>query len=348
MRERGYSEQFAEQIYSQIKGFADYGFPESHSASFALLAYVSSWLKCHYPAAFTCALLNSQPMGFYAASQLVQDLQRHGVTVLPVDVNHSERDCSLVFAAGDAPALRLGLCLVKGLSAEGVRRICEARQAGPFRCVQTLVERTGIERGDRESLAAADALRGLASDRHRAFWDVAGYEEKLPLFAAAAVTESGTAAWPDAGAQVALLLPRPSESQDIIADYNSVGLTLRRHPLALFREHLHSFQVRTADSLALLPNGARVKVAGIVTSRQRPQTASGVTFVTLEDETGFLNLVVWPAISARQPRMVREARLLGVAGTVQISEGVVHVIASELVDLSSWLAQMSVRSRDFC
>jgi len=348
MRERGYSEQFAQQIYSQIKGFADYGFPESHSASFALLAYVSSWLKCHYPAAFTCALLNSQPMGFYAASQLVQDVQRHGVTVLPVDVNHSALDCTLVFAGGDgdAPALQLGLCLVKGLSAEGARRLSEAREWGPFRCVQTLVERTGIDRGDRESLAAADALRGLASDRHRAFWDVAGYEEKLPLFAAAAVEPE--AAWPGAGAQVALLLPKPSESQDIIADYNSVGLTLRRHPLALFREHLQGFQVRTADSLALLSNGARVKVAGIVTSRQRPQTASGVTFVTLEDETGFLNLVVWPALSARQPRMVREARLLGVAGTLQISEGVVHVIASELVDLSGWLAQMSLRSRDFC
>ena len=348
MRERGYSEQFAQQIYSQIKGFADYGFPESHSASFALLAYVSSWLKCHYPAAFTCALLNSQPMGFYAASQLVQDVQRHGVTVLPVDVNHSALDCTLVFAGGDgdAPALQLGLCLVKGLSAEGARRLSEAREGGPFRCVQTLVERTGIDRGDRESLAAADALRGLASDRHRAFWDVAGYEEKLPLFAAAAVEPE--AAWPGAGAQVALLLPKPSESQDIIADYNSVGLTLRRHPLALFREHLQGFQVRTADSLALLSNGAQVKVAGIVTSRQRPQTASGVTFVTLEDETGFLNLVVWPALSARQPRMVREARLLGVAGTLQISEGVVHVIASELVDLSGWLAQMSLRSRDFC
>ena len=287
-------------------------------------------------------------MGFYAASQLVQDVQRHGVTVLPVDVNHSAQECTLVFAggAGDAPALQLGLCLVKGLSAEGARRLSEAREGGPFRCVQTLVERTGIDRGDRESLAAADALRGLASDRHRAFWDVAGYEEKLPLLAAAAVAPE--AAWPGAGAQVALLLPKPSESQDIIADYNSVGLTLRRHPLALFREHLQGFRVRTADSLAQLSNGARVKVAGIVTSRQRPQTASGVTFVTLEDETGFLNLVVWPALSARQPRMVREARLLGVAGTLQISEGVVHVIASELVDLSGWLAQMSVRSRDFC
>jgi len=346
MRERGYSAGFAEQIYSQIKGFADYGFPESHSASFALLAYVSSWLKCHYPAAFTCALLNSQPMGFYAPSQLVQDAQRHGVDVLPVDVNHSEWDCTLVFTPGreHAPALRLGLCLVKGLSAAGARRLCEARQAGPFRCVQTLIERTGIDAADRESLAAADALRALAGHRHRAFWDVAGHEAPLPLFAA---STAGQADWP-APPPVALLLPAPSESQEVIADYNSVGLTLRRHPLALLRPHLQQYRVAPAASLVERGHGARVKVAGIVTSRQRPQTASGVTFVTLEDETGFVNLVIWPAVTARQPRLVREARLLGVAGTLQISEDVVHVIAAELVDLSSWLAQMSLRSRDFC
>jgi error-prone DNA polymerase len=344
MRERGYSDAFAEQIYSQIKGFADYGFPESHSASFALLAYVSSWLKCHYPAAFTCALLNSQPMGFYAPSQLVQDVQRHGVSVLPVDVNHSEWDCTLVFTPGQAhaPALRLGLCLVKGLSLAGAHRLCEARQAGPFRCVQTLIERTGIDAADRESLAAADALRTLAGHRHRAFWDVAGHEPPLPLFAT-----SGQTDWP-APPAVALLLPAPSESQEVIADYNSVGLTLRRHPLALLRAHLQQYHVVPAASLMKHGHGARVKVTGIVTSRQRPQTASGVTFVTLEDETGFVNVVIWPAVTARQPRLVREASLLGVAGTLQISEDVVHVIAADLVDLSAWLAQMSLRSRDFC
>ena len=339
MRERGYSEQFSSQIYSQIKGFADYGFPESHSASFALLAYVSSWLKCHHPAAFTCALLNSQPMGFYAPAQLVQDAVRHGVLVLPVDVNSSDWDCVLVYEAETAPAIRLGLRQVKGLSRAGGQQLCEARQAGPYRSVQSLVERSGINARDRESLAAADALRPLSKDRYRAFWDVAGYEEKLPLF------ETGQD-WPEA-AQLPIMLPKPSEAQNIMADYNSTGLTLRRHPMALLRDHLRAYHVRPAQELAQLRDGLGVKVAGVVTSRQRPQTASGVTFMTLEDESGFLNVVVWPSVAAQSPLVVREASLLGVSGRVQISEGVVHIIAHTLVDLSHWLSAMTLRSRDF-
>ncbi len=339
MRERGYSEQFSAQIYSQIKGFADYGFPESHSASFALLAYVSSWLKHHHPAAFTCALLNSQPMGFYAPAQLVQDAVRHGVLVLPVDVNSSAWDCTLVYEAEAAPAIRLGLRQVKGLSRVGGQQLCHARHAGPYRSVQSLVERSGINARDRESLAAADALRPLSQDRYRAFWDVAGYEEKLPLF-------EGGQDWPEA-VQLPIMLPKPSEAQNIMADYNSTGLTLRRHPMALLREHLRSYHVRPAQELATLRDGCGVKVAGIVTSRQRPQTASGVTFMTLEDESGFLNVVVWPAIAAQAPLVVREASLLGVSGRVQISEGVVHIIAHTLVDLSHWLSAMTLRSRDF-
>lgn len=339
MRERGYSEQFSSQIYSQIKGFADYGFPESHSASFALLAYVSSWLKCYHPAAFTCALLNSQPMGFYAPAQLVQDAIRHGVPVLPIDVNSSNWDCALVYEAEAVPAIRLGLRQVKGLSRVGGQQLCEARQAGPYRSVQSLVERSGISARDRESLAAADALRPLSQDRYRAFWDVAGYEEKLPLF------ETGQD-WPEA-APLPIMLPRPSEAQNIMADYNSTGLTLRRHPMALLRDHLRAYHVRPAHELTQLRDGLGVKVAGVVTSRQRPQTASGVTFMTLEDESGFLNVVVWPAVAAQWPLVVREASLLGVSGRVQISEGVVHIIAHTLVDLSHWLSAMTLRSRDF-
>ena len=341
MRERGYSEEFSAQIYSQIKGFADYGFPESHSASFALLAYVSSWLKCHHPAAFTCALLNSQPMGFYAPAQLVQDASRHGVPVLPVDVNESEWDCTLVYEgqAEAAPAIRLGLRQVKGLSRVGAQQLCHARKTGHYRCVQSLVERSGINARDRESLAAADALRPLSQDRYRAFWDVAGYEEKLPLFE---VEQD----WPEP-VQLPIMLPKPSEAQNIMADYNSTGLTLRRHPVALLRQHLQAYHVLPAQELAALNDGAGIKVAGIVTSRQRPQTASGVTFMTLEDESGFLNVVVWPAVAARVPQIVREASLLGVSGRVQISEGVVHIIAHTLVDLSHWLSAMTLRSRDF-
>ncbi len=366
MTERGYSEAFALQIYSQIKGFGEYGFPESHSASFALLAYVSSWLKYHHPAAFTCALLNSHPMGFYAPAQLVQDAQRHGVMVLPVAVNHSAVDCTLerVPDSSCQPSLqqeprlgfrlgvRLGLRLVKGLSLEGAQRVHQARRLGPFRTVAELVERCALNSKDREALAAADALQELASDRHRAFWEVAGYEQKLPLFAAseAAAQESGD--WPQVGADeqavVEIMLPRPTEAQDIIADYVSTGLTLRRHPLALLRPHLQRYRVVTAVQLPQLIDGTLVKVAGIVTSRQRPQTASGVTFMTLEDESGFLNVVVWSTVSERHRLTVREASLLGVSGRVQISEGVIHVLAGELVDLSPWLAALELRSRDFC
>ena len=342
MLERGYSEQFALQIYNQIKGFADYGFPESHSASFALLAYVSAWLKYYHPAAFTCALLNSQPMGFYGPSQLVQDVRRHGVEVLPVDVNRSDWDCTLVYSdvPGSAPRLRLGLRLVKGLSEAGAMQLCAARRAGDFATVQALIMRSGIHERDRESLAAADALRSLSHDRHQAFWAVAGYEAPLPLCA-------GAADWPDP-VSTPVLLPKPSEGQDIMADYNSVGLSLRRHPLALFREHLHAHQVCAATVLSELDNGRRVKVAGIVTARQRPQTASGVTFMTLEDESGFLNVIVWPAVAEAHESAVYEARLLGVAGHVQTGDGVTHVIASNLTDLSHWLADMALPSRDFC
>ena len=343
MRERGYEDSFAQQIYSQIKGFADYGFPESHSASFALLAYVSSWLKCYHPAAFVCALLNSQPMGFYGPAQLVQDARRHGVTVLPVDVNHSEWDSSLLYPVrgSSVPVLRLGLRLVKGLSFVGGQRICEARRTGAFVSVQSLVARSAINRADRESLAAADAFKALATDRYRAFWDVAGYEEKLPLFA-------DQEQWPQADERLPIMLPKPSEGQNIIADYNSTGLTLRRHPLALLREHLQSYFVVTAQQLLAIGDGERIKVAGIVTSRQRPQTASGVTFMTLEDETGFLNVVVWPTVAAKNPHIVRDASMLGVSGSLQISEGVVHVIANHLVDLSHFISAMTLRSRDFC
>ncbi len=362
MTGRGYSEGFALQIYSQIKGFGEYGFPESHSASFALLAYVSSWLKYHHPAAFTCALLNSHPMGFYAPSQLVQDAQRHGITVLPVTVNHSAVDCTLESAPDTScesglrqerqQELRLGLRLVKGLSLDGAQRVCVARRQGVFRTVAELIERCALNSKDREALAAADALQGLASDRHRAFWEVAGYEKSLPLFAVPDVAGQGPDDWPQAGADkqafVEIMLPRPTEAQDIIADYVSTGLTLRRHPLALLRSHLQRYRVVTAAQLPQLADGALVKVAGIVTSRQRPQTASGVTFMTLEDESGFVNVVVWSTVSERHRLTVREALLLGVSGRVQMSEGVIHVLAGELVDLSSWLSALELKSRDFC
>ncbi len=342
MRERGYSEGFALQIYNQIKGFGDYGFPESHSASFALLAYVSSWLKCHYPAAFTCALLNSQPMGFYAPAQLVQDLRRHQVAVLPVDVNISEVDCSLELVDGEL-GVRLGLCMVAGLSLQVADTIVAQRKQAVFQSSNDFMARTGVGKRDSEALAAADALSSLAGDRYRAFWQVGVYQPALPM-AAGSGQESGAES---VGQTLDLLLPKPDEGQNIIADYLSTGLTLRRHPLALLRQHLDSYKVASAETLLAAGGDYFVKVVGVTTCRQRPQTAAGVTFLTLEDETGFINVVVWPTIAEKYRYAVNHGMLIGVVGTLQKSEGVTHVIARELADLSNWLEDMQLRSRNF-
>ncbi len=351
MGARGYSEDFALRIYSQIKGFGDYGFPESHSASFALLAYVSSWLKCHHPAAFCCALLNSQPMGFYLPAQLVQDAVRHGVVVLSIDVNESYCDSTLEFKKGmpEKPVLRLGFSLVKGLSAAGAESICLARSSGRFTSVQDLLTRAALNKKDSESLAAADGLNTLAGDRHRAFWMVAGADKPLSFSESHSGSETGrqslTLEQSDFGVDV--LLPVPSEANNIMADYASTGLTLRRHPVALLRPHLDLYHVKSANSLQSIQSEGFIKAVGIVTSRQRPQTAAGVTFLTLEDESGFVNVVVWPSLGEKQRPIVRRAVLIGVVGHVQKSDGVVHLIARELVDLSQWLGAMNLSSRDF-
>jgi error-prone DNA polymerase len=338
MLARGYDGSFAEQIFEQIKGFGDYGFPESHSASFALLAYVSAWLKCHYPAEFLCALLNSQPMGFYAPAQLVQDARCHGVTVLPVDVLFSDHDCTVT----PGQHVRLGLRMVAGLTQAAAERILQAREQTVFTDVADLVRRAALNHRDRDSLAAADALQTLVSERHQAFWTASAVQALPPLFASVpdsfdAVSQDGTS----------LMLPRSTEAQNIIADYNQLGLTLRRHPMSLWRAHLQGYQVVTASELAELADRSAIKVAGLVTCRQRPQTASGVTFMTLEDESGFINVVIWPSLMKDYYRTVHEAGLLGVSGYLQQSDGVTHVIARVLVDLSHWLGQMKVQSRDF-
>lgn len=336
MRERGYSETFARQIFNQIKGFGEYGFPESHAASFALLVYVSCWLKHHTPAAFTCALLNSQPMGFYSASQLVQDLKRHGVEVRNVDVNASDWDSSLERSAEGEAALRLGLRQVKGLSEEGGRQIEALRAAGGrFESVQRLVERTGINRHDLDALAAAGAFRGLAGHRHKARWTVAGVEEPMAMFTSMERYE----ALP--------MLRRPTEGEDIVADYRSLGLTLERHPMALLRKQFDQRQYVTAATLPALESGKVLRVAGLVITKQRPGTASGVTFVTLEDETGQMNLIVWKRVAEEQRSALLNARLMGVVGELQIEGKVIHVIAKRLLDLSDRLGELSVRSRDF-
>ncbi len=397
MRDRGYAEQFARQIYKQILGFGEYGFPESHSASFALLVYVSSWLKCYEPAAFTCALLNSQPMGFYSPSQLTQDLRRHGGVILPADVCISEVECTLeqhicgdndsfmgaitssafpqnppsssprkrgsilrpskdqwipAFAGmtdttgpssrtsepnptAKAPALRLGLCMVKGLSEVSGKRVIAARATHPFTDVDDLARRANLNRHDMEALAAAGALSELSGHRRNALWDVSGVERMPPLLADASIDDAPPT------------LIAPTEGEDIVADFAHLGLTLGRHPLALLRERLQAQHMLTAADLRNLPHGRITRVTGLVTGRQRPGTASGVTFVTLEDETGMINVIVWRDLAERQRKELLRSNLLTVYGTLERAGEVVHLIAGRLRDQSALLGKLTTRSRDF-
>ncbi len=335
MHERGYSRVFAQQIFKQIQGFGEYGFPESHAASFALLVYVSSWLKCHHPAAFVCALLNSQPMGFYSASQLVQDVRRHGVEVRKADVMCSDWDCSLEKDNSSRAVLRLGLRLVKGLAEEAGKQVVARREDRPYQDIQEMVERTGLNRKELGALAAAGALEILEGHRHRARWAVAGVEKPMPLYPSL----SGSEAVP--------MLRRPSEGQNIVADYKSLGLSLERHPMALLRERFVGQRYVTADMLRNLQNRSRVKVAGLVITRQRPGTASGVTFVTLEDETGYINLVVWKKTADAQRKVLLGSRLMGVEGELQVEDNVIHVISHKMTDHSILLGSLLAESRDF-
>lgn len=337
----GYPESFALAICKQIEGFGEYGFPESHAASFAKLVYVSSWLKCHHPAAFLCALLNSQPMGFYSPSQLVQDACRHGVEVLPVDVTVSRWESTLEPAAGagDAhPRVRLGLSRVKGMREAAALRIEDACAQRPFDSVEDLVLRAALDRHDIDVLAASDALAPLAGHRRQARWQaraVAAHAAHRDLLYQAPPPEA------------ALALPAPRLGEDVAADYASLGLSLKSHPLALLRPRLAAMRFATASQLARCGNGRRVRACGIVTVRQRPSTASGTIFATIEDETGSINLILWPDLVERQRKEVLGATLLGVVGTWQRQGDIQHLVAKELVDLSPMLGRLMVGSRDF-
>jgi error-prone DNA polymerase len=345
MKARGYEEEFAQRVYKQMLGFGEYGFPEAHAASFALLAYDSGWLKYHEPAAFTAALLNSQPMGFYAPAQLVRDARAHGVEVRPVDVCVSVWDCTLERREEDAqPALRLGLRLVKALSRNGADRLIEARRRLAFDGVQDLAARAALDRGDLEALAAAGAFAALSGNRHLAFWEVAGTERPLPLEGEPRQNRPERV-W--TAAEPTPLLRTPTEGERIVADYASIGLTLGRHPLALLRESLQSRHLLSARDLDAMAHGKPVRTAGIVLMRQRPGTASGVTFLTMEDETGQVNIIVWERIGDEFRRPLLESRLLEVHGELQRQEGVMHVVARRLIDRSALLGELITRSRDF-
>ncbi|VVM73752.1 Error-prone DNA polymerase [Pseudomonas fluorescens] len=336
MKKNGYTPEFSAQIFEQIKGFGSYGFPESHAASFALLTYASCWLKCHEPAAFACALINSWPMGFYSPDQILQDARRHHLQIRPVDVRASDWDCSLEPIIGAQPAIRLGLRMIKGFREDDARRIEVARAKGAFIDIADLGERARLDARAQEQLADAGALRGLAGDRHRARWEVAGVQKQLGLFAGLPSQDEDRVS-----------LPKPTVGEDLLADYNSVGTTLGPHPLALLRGELKARRCRSSKELLAIENGRPVSVAGLVTGRQRPGTASGVTFVTLEDEFGNVNVVVWRDLAERQRQVLVGSQLLKVDGRWEQQGEVRHLIAGRLSDLSPLLDGISIRSRDF-
>ncbi|GAB2854488.1 error-prone DNA polymerase [Pseudoduganella ginsengisoli] len=337
MMERQYPAEFADAICNQIRGFGEYGFPESHAASFALLTYFSSWIKCHEPAAFLCALLNSQPMGFYGPSQLVQDARRHGVVVRPVDITCSNWDSSLEEVDGPRgqPAVRLGLSLLRGMRPDSAERIEVARIVRPFASVADLARRAGLDRHDLQVLAAGNALRPLAGNRRQALWDAAGAVPDKDLLRPTVPQE-----------ETPQLAP-PSEGDEILHDYRSQGLTLDRHPLALLRPQLLAKRFLPASTLNTFEQGWPARGCGIVTVRQRPGTAKGVLFITIEDETGNVNVIVWPTLVEQQRREVLNASLLGVYGVWQREGKVCHLVAKRLVDLSHLLGRLKTGSRDF-
>lgn len=332
MVRNGLGEKFAEDIYKMVLGFGSYGFPESHAASFALLAYASSWLKCHEPAAFIAGLINSQPMGFYAPAQLVQEARRSGVNVLPVDVMRSDWDCTL----DDRNTLRLGLRCISGFSEKVALRIEQARRDAPFLDLDDLVDRAMLDARDRRLLADGDALHTLVGHRHRARWSALGAERLPGMLSGHAAKEPQLD-----------LLRAPHETRDIFDDYASTGLSLRRHPVALLRERLDTIRVKRASDLDQMADGQRIRVAGLVINRQRPQTAKGTVFMTLEDETGSHNLIVWNSVMETQRLDALRASFLIVSGELQKQQGVTHIVVHRFYDRSHWLGGLATSSRDF-
>jgi error-prone DNA polymerase len=334
MTRKGYSLEFAQGVFEQIKGFSSYGFPESHAASFALLVYASAWIKCHHPAAFLVALLNSQPMGFYSPSQLVQDAKRHGVVVRPVDVLYSHVDCTLEDVAR-TPAVRLGLHMVNGLGGPAAQRIVQAQAKQPLRSAEDLADRAGLDQADMKQLAAADALVSLSGHRRQQVWEAAALHKMPALLQGAPVNEA------------VLALPCAHEGEEVVWDYASLGLTLRSHPLALLRPMLEKRRYLCARQLQDLPHGRLVRYCGIVTIRQQPATASGVTFVSLEDETGVVQAIVWRKLRDRQRSALVHSRLLAINGAWQREGEVCNLVAGHLEDLTHLLGQLATQSRDF-
>ena len=341
MLARGYSLDFAQRLFKQIQGFGVYGFPESHSASFALLAYVSAWLKCHYPAAYCCALLNSQPMGFYSPSQLIQDVKRHDVEVYPIDVLYSDWDHRLEAGAAQnsqQPAIRLGLRLIKGFSRVVAERIVAVRTQVIPQSLTQLAHAAQLSQAHLSLLSSAGTLGSLSNNRRQAHWDALAVNDLRPLLIAGQSDTPLDAV--DGGAKHSVILAAPSEVEIIGADYSATGVSLGRHPMAILRERIELIQrCKRQSDLASMGHKRFIRVAGLVTGRQRPGTASGVIFLTLEDETGNINVVVWTSVQERCREALLKGRLLVVKGVLETDGSVVHVIAQELIDCSEWLLQ---------
>jgi len=346
MVERGYEQAFAERTFSQLEGFGSYGFPESHAASFALIAYASAWLKCHHPDAFCAALLNSQPMGFYAPAQVVRDAQEHGVEVRPVCVNASRWDCTLETRqdSRNESAVRLGFRTVKGLANEHAAQLVAHRANEPYGSVEETWRRAEIPAAALERLAEADAFRSIGLDRRQALWQVRGLADTvLPLFAAA---DAGRRPLPEIVEAPVPLVPM-REGREVVEDYRSVGLSLRQHPVAFLRATLQARRMVACADLAHISDGRRVVVPGIVLVRQKPGSAKGIMFITIEDETGVANLILWPDRFARQRRLVLSATMIACHGRVQREGEVVHVITDRLEDLSDLLRSVGERNEAF-
>jgi error-prone DNA polymerase len=336
---RGYEEAFALQTFSQLEGFGSYGFPESHAASFALLAYASSWLKCHHPEVFCAALLNSQPMGFYQPAQIVRDAQEHGVEVRPICVNASRWDCTLEEKPDGILAVRLGLRMVGGLAEADAARLVLARAEAPYRSIDAVWRRAGIKTGALSRLAEADAFQpSLKLARREAAWAIKGLRDTaLPLFDQVGAAELN---------EPPPRLKTMTEGREIVEDYSHVGLSLRRHPLALLRPDLEALGRVPCRVAAEARDGRLVKTAGLVLVRQMPGTAKGVLFMTIEDETGASNLVIWKTLYEKQRRIALGAHLIGVDGRIQREGEVVHLVAYQLHDLSGVMGRLQDRGTD--
>lgn len=336
----GYSQEFADRLFEQIKGFGGYGFPESHSASFAILCYISSWIKCHHPAAFYCSLLNSQPMGFYSPSQLMQDASRHGITVKPVNINRSFYENTLELDEKNQQGIRLGFIQVNSLKTDAAKIIETVRENKPFISLEDFAQRTKFGGADIACLASADAFREISGNRYQTRWQAAGLLPSSELFSSIDNDQDD------------LLMKGPGIEKNVIEDFASIGLTLRAHPMQLLRSQFPFNKCKRFVDLIDLPDKGFVRIAGLVTGKQRPGTASGVLFLSLEDETGTTNVVVWTSTQELYRKEILTGRLLIIKGTVElltenVSTPIIHVIAGDIEDHSAWLVDLELKSRDF-